>query len=178
MKTIELALHPIDGYLMSITRDPEHGWYVLEIGLPITWVYDENTKIGCEVTEEYEQGKFIKIFPKKTGIVIDDLVAFVEIIIVTNEKIAAKEKEFTDSLEEKKTELENWAKGFYKEMDELKENSFKTLNKNFAKNLNKGDVPEKPIPEKPKAPRKPRAPRTTNSTEPAKTVTEETENLD
>ena len=30
MKPIELALHPIDGYLISITRDPENGWYVLE----------------------------------------------------------------------------------------------------------------------------------------------------
>ena len=171
MKPIELALHPIDGYLISITRDPNKGWYVLEIGLPKTWVFDENTKIGCEVTEEYEQGKLIKVFPKKNDVVIDDLVAFVEIIINTNERIAEKEKQFTDKMQEMKGILETEAKKFYQELDELKENSFKNLNATFAKNL-----------DKPKAVRKPRPPRkntgdTTPNTKTA-TVTEETETIE
>jgi hypothetical protein len=144
MKPIELILHAIDGYLISLTRDPINGWYVLEIGLPKTWVFDENNKIGCEVIEEYEQGKIIKISPKKEDVVIDDLIAFVEIIIQTNEKIAEKEKQFTDKMQEMKGVLEKEATKFYQELDELKENSFKNLNISFAKNLDKPKNPRKP----------------------------------
>lgn len=178
MKIIESALHAIDGYLISITRDPDNGWYVLEIGLPKTWVFDENNKIGCEIIEEYEQGKVVKVFPKKVGVVIDDLVGFVGIIIETNEKIAEKEKEFTEKMQEMKSLLEKEAKHFYEELDDLKESSFKNLNDSFAKNLEKSNDT------KPKTTRKPRAPRTTKTNagetttkKKIETVTEETENL-
>lgn len=167
MKTIELALHPIDGYLISITRDPENGWYVLEIGLPIKWVFDENTKIGCEVTEEYDEGKIIKISPKKTGIVIDDLINFVEIIIQTNEKIAEKEKQFTDKMAEMKGMLEKEANNFFKELDELRDNSFKKNNDSFEKTL-----------EKPKTPRKPRKPKTPPADDITTTATNQLDNIE
>lgn len=172
MKPIESALEPTNGFISSFTRNTVEGWWELEIGLPKTWVYDENSKIGCDVTEEYEQGKLIRVFPKKNDVVIDDLVAFVEIIINTNERIAEKEKQFTDKMQEMKGVLEKEAKKFYQELDELKENSFKNLNATFAKNL-----------DKPKTPRKPRTPRTTvieglTNTKPVSTVTEETETIE
>ena len=137
MKLIETELLPIDGYLISIIRNTMKGWYELEIGLPISWVYDENSIIFCEIVREYEEEKarVVKIAPKKQGIVIDDLVEFVKIILETNKKIAEKEKEFNESLEERKKEIETWARGFYKEMDELKESSFKKVGKEFVENL-------------------------------------------
>jgi len=171
MKPIESALVTTNGFISSFIRNTVKGWWELEIGLPITWVYDENDKIGCEVTEEYEQGKIIKVFPKKNDVVIDDLVAFVEIIINTNERIAEKEKQFTDKMQEMRGILETEAKKFYQELDELKENSFKKNNETFTKTL-----------EKPKAARKPRPPRknigdTIPNTKTA-TVTEETETIE
>lgn len=191
MKTIEAALKPTDGYIKSFTRNTIEGWWEVEVGLPKTWVYDENKKIGCEVIFENEVGKLIKIFPKEHNVVVDDLIAFVEIIIETNEKIAEKEKQFTDKMQEMKSLLEKEAKHFYEELDELKENSFKSLNDTFTKNLNKTMGTKKTttasITEKPKTPRKPRAPRTPKTTvgesqsTPKKlteTITEETENLD
>jgi len=137
MKLIETELSPIDGYLISITRNTMEGWYELEIGLPSSWVYDENTIISCEIISEFkeEKAKIIKIAPKKVGIVIDDLVEFVRIILETNKKIAEKEKEFNESLEERKKEIETWARGFYKEMDELKESSFKKVGNEFVEKL-------------------------------------------
>jgi len=170
MKTIEAALHPTDGYINSFVRNTEKGWWELEVGLPKTWVFDENDKIGCEIVFENEFGKLIKVSSKKTGIVIDDLVTFVEIIIATNQKIAEKEKQFTDKMQEMKGVLEKEAKKFYAELDELKENSFKNLNATFAKGL-----------DKPKTPRKPRTPRTPKPTEAplsTETVSEETETLE
>jgi hypothetical protein len=175
MKTIELALESTTGYINSLTRNTVEGWWELEIGLPKGWVYDENNKIGCEIVFENEIGRLIKIFPKKKDVVVDDLIAFVEIIIHTNERIAEKEKQFKDKMQEMKGLLEKEAKTFYQELDELKENSFKNLNNAFAKNLGK-----------PKTPRKPRKPKTettigegTVTTKNAiSTITEETETLE
>lgn len=175
MKTIELTLEPTDGYINSFTRNTIEGWWELEIGLPKTWVYDENTQIDCEIIFENDLGKLIKVFPKKTGVTIDDLVSFIEIIIQTNEKIAVKEKEFTDKIQKMKNILEEEAVQFYEELDELKENSFRNLNNTFAKNLDKEKAPEKKAPRKPRAPRTPKA--ETAPKKPTETVTEETEDL-
>jgi hypothetical protein len=159
MKTIELALQPITGFLVSITRNTQNGWYEIEIGLPSTWYYDENDEIGCEVISEIKtenaSGKIIKIFPKNEEIVIDDLVAFVQVIIDTNKRIADKEKQFTDRMQEMKGVLEKEAKKFYEELDELKINSIKTLNDNFVKVLR---------PDAEKKTRKPRTPRVVTGT--------------
>jgi hypothetical protein len=136
MKAIESALLPITGYLISITRNTVDGWYELEIGIPKGWVYDEHHKdINCEIIDENETGKLIKISPKNNSVEIDDLVIFVEIILEINKKIAEKEREFTDKMQELKGVLENEAKKFYGELDELKVNSFKNLNINFEKTL-------------------------------------------
>jgi hypothetical protein len=132
MKKIEAALHSIDGYLLSISRDTVNGWYELQVGLPTGWVYDENDKISCEVINEADAGTLIKIAPRTHEIVIDDLIAFVQAIIVTNEKIAKKEKQFTDKMETMKSKLEEEARKFYTELDELKEKSFKTANDEFV----------------------------------------------
>jgi hypothetical protein len=147
MKIVEAALDPTDGYIHSFMRNTVKGWWEMEIGLPKAWVFDENNDISCEVLAETEMGKLIKIAPKNTKVVIDDLILFVEIIIETNKKIAEKEKQFTDKMAEMKGVLEQEAKKFYKELDELKENSFRHLNDSFVKNLH---------PEVEKKPRKPR----------------------
>jgi hypothetical protein len=145
MKPVELALSTTDGYINSITRKitENQWWWELEIGLPKTWVYDENNKIGCEVIFENNSGKLIKISPKIKGVVIDDLISFVEIIIATNEKISEKEKQFTDKMQEMKGVLEKEAQKFYQELEELKENSFKNLNVTFAKSLDKPKLVKK-----------------------------------
>jgi phenylalanyl-tRNA synthetase alpha subunit len=132
MKTIDSALQPIAGYLLSITRNTIDGWYEIEIGIPSSWVFDENDEIKCEILSKSDAGKLIKISPKNSDILIDDLVSFVQIIMETNKKIAEKEKQFTDKMEEMKMALEKEAKHFYTELDELKANSFKKINDTFV----------------------------------------------
>ena len=144
MKVIESILEPITGYLNSMTRNTEKGWYELEVGIRKNWVFDENDEIGCEVIAELEGGKLIKIFPKNENIAVDDLFLFVEVIINTNQKIAEKEKQFADKMEEMKKSLELQASEFYKELDELKENSFRKLNDNFVIELKKETRGRKP----------------------------------
>ena len=177
MKPIEKLLVPTNGYITSFTRNTVEGWWELEVGLPASWVFDENSSIDCEVVMENDIGKLIRVFPKKQDIYIDDLITFVEVIIKTNEKIAEKEKQFTDKMQEMKGILEEEAKKFYQELDELKEKSFSKNNENFDKNLEKPKT--KTTAEKPKAPRKPRAPRTPKTEKkPISTVTEETEDIE
>lgn len=170
MKSLETALKSTDGYINSFTRNTIKGWWELETGIPANWVFDENTKVGCEILLESELGKLIKIYPKETGVVIDDLIEFVEIIIKTNEVIAEKEKEFKETMNKMKDSLEEKAKDYYKELQEIRENSFKKNNEEFTKTL---DTESKPITSKPKPKtvRKPRVPRKTTN----KTVTEETD---
>lgn len=159
MKPIELALESTTGFINSFTRNTVEGWWELEVGLPKTWVFDENSKIGCEIIFENDLGKLIKIFPKKNDVHIDDLISFVEIIIKTNEVIAEKEKEFKDSMSEMKESLEEKAKKYYKELDELRENSFKKNNDDFTKTLST----ETKKPQTTRKPRTPRKPTTANS---------------
>jgi hypothetical protein len=135
MKVIEAALQPTDGYITSFIRNTVEGWWELEIGLPKTWIFNDNDEIKCEVLTENEVGKLIKISPKNPNVVIDDLVLFVEIVIETNEKIAKKEQEFGGEMAEMKKMLEEKAKKFYEELDELKENSFKKNSEEFVKTL-------------------------------------------
>lgn len=137
MKKIETALHSVDGYLLSISRNTMNGWYELQVGLPKGWVYDDNDKIGCETMETTDLGSLVKISPRVQEIVIDDLISFVQAIIATNEKIAKKEKQFTDKMEAMKNKLEEEAKKFYVELDELKEKSFKSANTEFVKSTEK-----------------------------------------
>jgi hypothetical protein len=148
MKTIDTVLQPIVDYLISITRNTQKGWYELEIGLPKKWVFDENDEIGCEILSKLSEGSIVRIFPKNSDILIDDLIAFVEIIIDTNKKIADKEKEFTSRMEEMKNKLEEEAKKFFEELDELKQNSFKKNSDNFVekKKETRGRKPKIPVP--------------------------------
>jgi len=127
MKAIESALEPINEYFVSLVRNTMEGWYEIEIGIPSNWVFDDNDEIKCEIINQIDVGKVIKISPKVYGVTADDLVSFVEVIIQTNENISAKEKEFTDRMEQMKAQLEKEAKKFYEELDDLKEKSFKHL---------------------------------------------------
>jgi hypothetical protein len=135
MKTIEALLEPITGYLISITRNAMEGCYEMEIGIPKGWVFNENKEIKCEVLNEVEGGKIIKISPKNPDIVIDDLVSFVGIIMETNKKIAEKEKEFTDRMSAMKENLEKEVKAYYVELDKMRADSFNDRNADFEKNL-------------------------------------------
>lgn len=135
MKEIELILEPIAGYMNSLYRNPQEGWYEIEIGIPKKWVYGENNEIGIELLSENEIGKLLRVYPKNQNIVADDLVLFAEIIINTNQKIAEKESLFKEEMESMKNGLENKAREFFKELDELKENSFKKVNDNFVNTL-------------------------------------------
>jgi hypothetical protein len=150
MKEIETILEPITGYLVKIIRNPQEGWYEMEVGIPNDWVFNENNEIGVEVITETDLGKILKIFPKSQGIGIDDLVLYVIIVINTNKKIAEKQEEFKRQLQEMKRGIEERATEYFKQMDELKENSFKKLSDNFLEGLAKVKKPRKKRTPKPK----------------------------
>lgn len=147
MNTINSILKPIEGNLISMSRDTVNGWYVLQIGVPNTWVFDNNKEIECEIVQELDEGKILNIIPKTTKIIVDDLVDFVEIIVKTNERIAAKEKQFTEKMENMKSHLEEEYKKFYEELDELRDSSFQIAGDKFVEKLqtdSKSDEKEKP----------------------------------
>lgn len=169
--TIHELLEPINGYLLSMVRDTEKGWYVFEIGIPSTWVFNENKQVACEVLNETKAGKLIRISPKNNKINEDDLVNFVEIIIETNERIAEKEKEFTNSMEAMKADLEKKAKEYYEELDKLKEDSFKKAGDKFVKNISEKTPTTSHLNEGENQPQKPRQKKNLKLKQPKKSNT-------
>ena len=117
MGVVQNALNPLEGYLISLTRNTNDGWYELEVGLPAKWVFDENKEIKCEIIAEDSEYRLLKIIPKNNKVNVDDLINFFEIIIETNEKIVKKEEEFRKKIEKIKQELEDDAKKFYAELE-------------------------------------------------------------
>ncbi len=151
--TINDILQPIAGYLLSITRNTEGGWYELEIGMPIKWVYKENEEIDCIVVSENENGRLIKITPKFDDVTIDDLVKFVITIIKTNERIKNEELEFQKRVEQYKENLEKDAQEHFNKLDELTKSSFENLDVALNNTIDSADVDMKRTykPRKPKA---------------------------
>jgi len=129
MKKLEQALHKIDGYLLSIERNVMEGYYELKVGIPTKWAYKSNDKIECETIHETEKGDIVKIYPKEDNVVIDDLIEFVNIIIDTNKKIADMQKQLDEQLEEQQKKMEEYAQTFLEKIDQLKESSFKEMEK-------------------------------------------------
>ena len=150
MKQIEGILEPITGYLKSIDRNPMEGWYEMTVAIPKNWAFNENNEIAVEVVSENEVGKLLKIIPKKQSVVIDDLVLYVIIVIDTNKKIAEKEVEFKEQLEEMKKGIEKKASEYFKQLDDLKVNSFAKLSDSFVNGLNVTKKPRKKRTPKPK----------------------------
>ena len=142
--TIDSALQPISEYLISVSRNTTNGNYELQVGIPNKWIFDDNAEIECEVLKESDVGRLIKVAPKKSKIIIDDLVRFVEIIIMTNERIAEKEKEFTKEMENMRGILEKKANKFYEELDELRDTSFQKAGEQFVEELNTDAASEEP----------------------------------
>ena len=130
MSIIQDSLEPLNGYLFSIKRDTVKGWYFLEVGLPKSWVYKGNEVISCEKIGGWDKGILLSISPLVVGVTVDDLIIFASLILETNTKIVEKEQEFVDRIEMVKSKLQEEKDVFYKELDDLKEKSFKIFDFN------------------------------------------------
>jgi nitrate reductase NapAB chaperone NapD len=138
MDRLEKLLEPLEGVLITISRNTVEGWYELEIGVPAKWAIVGNPMVNCEIVGESEEGKLIVVSPTKQDIGLDTLVDFVKMLIKTNKKIAEKEALFAAKMANIKKDLQEEASQFYRELDEMRENSFKA------------DDTKKPKPVKPK----------------------------
>lgn len=124
MSVIQKKIESLDGYLFSIKRDTENGWYYLEVGLPKSWIFRGNDIINCKKINEWDEGNLIQIEPNENNVTIDDLIKFTHIILKTNEKIIAKEKEFEEKITKIKEELNVERNEFFSELDSLRDKSF------------------------------------------------------
>lgn len=127
MNTIDALLKPLDGYLISITRNTKNGWYELQVGFPVKWVYKSTKDVTCDLINENEIGVLVRIYPARDGIDVDNLVDFVKMVIDVNQKILDKEREFNERIKHMKEMLEEETRKFYEELDGIKERSFKVF---------------------------------------------------
>lgn len=127
MRTIEKILDRLDGKLLSIERNTEEGNYELKVGLPTSWVYKNTDYVGVEEIAKNDDGVLLKIYPDDEAVCIDDLIDFINVIIDTNEKIAAKEEEYNKLMEERKKQLQDEFSKYEDEIEELREKSFNSM---------------------------------------------------
>lgn len=130
MGTVNDKLELIAGYFATLKRDTTNGWYLLEIGLPLNWVFKSNDVIDCEIVSENKHGKLIIIKPKEKSkdVTADDLLEFAELIKKTNIEIVNREKSFTEKMDKVKKGLEDEINLFYVELENLREESFSVFN--------------------------------------------------
>jgi len=124
MKQLEKILSKVDGYLISIERDTQNGYYTLKVGLPPKWKYESKDDIECKAILDSEEGILLSIFSDNETIVIDDLIDFLVKIIKFNEEFLRKEEEFNNEIANEKERLEKKIQGFYDGLNSFKENFF------------------------------------------------------
>ena len=139
---IENKLKELEGYLLSIERNPDESRYEVKIGVPKSWVYKGNSLIECEVISKTEVGVLLLIYSKKKNISLDALIEFSTLILKTNKKIQEKEISFKKEIDKAKKKLEDQVKEFYSDLEKIKEVSFKNLEKKERKF---SSVPEEDI---------------------------------
>lgn len=141
MKQLEKILSKVDGFLISIERDTQNGFYILKAGLPPKWKFESKNDIECEAIIDTEEGILLNIYPNSETVVIDDLVDFLVKIIKFNEEFQKKEEEFNDEIANEKERLEKRIQGFYDGLNSFKENFFseKTDNKKIDNIISKSD---------------------------------------
>lgn len=152
MGEINEKLEPIERNFFKLYRNIEKGWYEVEIGLPAKWVFKNNKVIECELVNESDVGKMIIVRPKRAnnGVLADELIEFVQLIVNINQEIADREEEFDIKMEQEKKKIEEVVGGFYEKMDVLRKESFEKFGEDFE------DV-EPPAPVKSKRGRPPGA---------------------
>jgi hypothetical protein len=133
MRALEKILNKLDGYLLSIKRNPDIGMYELEVGIPKNWVYKDTNKIECEVIHETEKGSLIKITPTVEGVVIDDLIDFVDVIIDTNQELNRMQQEFDEQMAKTKKDLEEQVQSFYDKLEGVKKHSFESIDEQIKR---------------------------------------------
>ena len=125
METIESKLKGVSGYLMSVYRNSKDGWYEIEIGLPIKWVIKETSEINCEVIQETDKGKILKISPKpNSGVIVDDLIDFLSYVVETNKRVSDKEDQLKEIIATEKKAIEDKLKTYLDELENIKVSSF------------------------------------------------------
>ena len=130
---IENKIKKLEGYLLSIERNPSEARYEIKLGIPKNWVYKGNTSIECKVISKSDVGVLLLIYSKDNKILLDDLVEFSNFILETNKKIQEKELLFKKEIDKTKKELEERVKSFYSDLEKIKEISFKNLEKTERK---------------------------------------------
>ena len=133
-------LKPLEGYLISIVRDTVNGWYFIEMGLPKDWSYDSNDIIVCDVINEDEVGRLLKISPKISEVTIDNLIQFATLLIETNMRVAERERKFQERLKEMKRSFEEETASFYQELEDLKKSSFNDIGEKLKEIRVKGSI--------------------------------------
>lgn len=140
MGLIDDKIKPLTGHFYKLERNPEEGWYEMEVAIPAKWVFKSNKIIECEVLNESKAGKFVLVKPKNDTVGIDDLIEFIGLIVLTNKEISDREEEFNKQMEAEKEKLATTINSFYTGLDELRKKSFEKFGSDADEKNEEGET--------------------------------------
>lgn len=130
---IDDILSPLDGYLISINRNPETGSYMIDIALPNEWVFESTNRVMCEIINSNDIGKIIRVKQSqklKEPIKLNEIIEFSLKIMEINAEINRK----MDSFNQKLREMEDFIMGeknkIAEEINVLKKTKLQTSDNN------------------------------------------------
>jgi len=144
MKSIEETVKTLEGYLYLLQRNPEEGYYEIQIGVPPKWKFKSNKFIECDVLKESDKGKLISIYPKKKSVTIDDLFGFAIKIVEVNLKALEIEQQLKEKIKNFKEQLIEEQKTANEEMEDYLDSAFEEDDKEEEEEKNEKGKKRRP----------------------------------
>lgn len=129
MGIIQDELQKIDGFLVSIVKNPDNDTYVFEIGIPINWQYKSNDFINVNELWSSEEAVCLKLSTDDDQVTIDDFIKFIEAIIDVNILIEEENKKLEVELQKRKAEMEELVQQKILEIEQIKKSSIDSFSK-------------------------------------------------
>ena len=134
MGIIQDELQKIDGFLVSIKKNPDNDTYEFEIGIPIMWQYKSNDFINVTELWSSEDAVCLKLSTDDDQVTIDDFIKFIEAVVDVNILIEEENKKLNEELQKRKSEMEELVKQKILEFEQIKKTSIESFSKDNPTN--------------------------------------------
>lgn len=134
MGIIQDELQKIDGFLVSIKKNPDNDTYEFEIGIPIMWQYKSNDFINVTELWSSEDAVCLKLSTDDDQVTIDDFIKFIEAVVDVNILIEEENKKLNEELQKRKSEMEELVKQKILEIEQIKKTSIESFSKDNPTN--------------------------------------------
>ncbi len=136
MGLIQDELQKIDGFLISISKNPDNDTYIFDVGFPKNWEFASNEFINVEKVNESDDGVWLKLTTESDSITFDEFVEYIKMVVEFNILIEGEKQKLEEELLKRKQEMEEMYKNKFIEIEQKKDElkGFNILNNKKSEN--------------------------------------------